>query len=215
MNPLQETDRDLVRRLTAGDQRAFDAFFNMYFPRLYRFTLVRLGDDPDAACDVVQQALCKAVRSIHTWRGEATLFTWLCQICRNELASWFKKRGREREHVVLIEDHPDIRAALESTGASMAGDPLAGAKRAELARLVQAALDWLPQRYGDALEWKYIEGLTVEEIAARLETSVVAAQSLLARARRAFRENFGPMMGRIRNGDLADAEQDAGEATRP
>ncbi|MGH8495811.1 MAG: RNA polymerase sigma factor [Gammaproteobacteria bacterium] len=215
MNPLQLPDRELVRRLKAGDEAAFDAFFEVYFPRLYRFTVIRMGDDPDAARDVVQQALCKAIRGIGTWRGEASLFTWMCQICRNELAGYFRKLGRDREHVVLLEDHPEIRAALESTEAPPAGDPLAGFRRAELARLVQATLDHLPHRYGDALEWKYIEGLTVEEIAARLGTTATGAQSLLARARRAFRETFGPIMGTLRDTDIAAMEKDAGEMTRP
>ncbi|MBA3562946.1 MAG: RNA polymerase sigma factor [Gammaproteobacteria bacterium] len=215
MSSLQISDRELVRRLLAGDERAFDLFFSVYFPRLYRFTLIRLGDDPDAARDVVQQALCKAVRGLDTWRGEASLFTWMCQICRNELAGYFRKLGREREHIVLLEDHPEIRAALESTDAPSASDPLAGFRRAELARLVQATLDHLPHRYGDALEWKYIEGLTVEEIAARLGTTATAAQSLLARARRAFRDTFGPVMSSLRDTDIATIENDTGELTQP
>ncbi len=51
-------------------------------------------------------------------------------------------------------------------------------------------LDYLPDRYGDALEWKYIQELSVQEIAARLKVSPKAAESLLSRAREAFRDAF-------------------------
>jgi RNA polymerase sigma-70 factor (ECF subfamily) len=215
MSSPHESDRELVRRLLAGDERAFKRFFDMYFPRLYRFVLVRQGQDEQAAQDIVQQSLCKAIRGIRSWRGEASLFTWLCQICRNELAGYFRKRGREQDRIVLLEDHPEIRAALESTDTPLLGDPVVGFRRTEVARLVQATLDHLPGRYGDALEWKYMEGLAVEEIAERLGTTAVAAQSLLARARRAFRDAFAPIMHTLRDTDIAGVDGDVEELTQP
>ncbi|MEZ5331245.1 MAG: sigma-70 family RNA polymerase sigma factor [Thermoanaerobaculia bacterium] len=67
-------------------------------------------------------------------------------------------------------------------------------RRSELARLVQVALDHLPPRYGDALEWKYIHGLSVKEIAPLLDVSPKAAESLLTRARIAFRDGFDSLV---------------------
>lgn len=67
--------------------------------------------------------------------------------------------------------------------------------REDLLHLVTVALDRLPGSYGDALEWKYIEGLSVAEISTRLGQSVLATQSMLARARSAFREAFRVMAG--------------------
>ena len=77
-----------------------------------------------------------------------------------------------------------MRAALESL---YAGD---AAQRVELQQMVQLTLDHLPDQYGKALEWKYLEGLSVEQIGARLQINVISAQSLLARARSAFRRGF-------------------------
>ena len=57
-------------------------------------------------------------------------------------------------------------------------------------RLVQVVLDYLPRRYGDVLEWKYMQGLSVKEIAQRLEVAPKAAESMLNRARIAFRDGF-------------------------
>lgn len=181
------TDFALARRLVAGDESAFDEFFADYFPRLYRFARARLESD-DAAEDVVQAALIKALRNIRTYRGEAALFTWLCAVCRHEIATWLERAGRAP--VSLLEDHPEVRAALETLASSAAPDPEVELRRKELSRLVQATLDHLPGRYGEVLEWRYIEGATVADVADRLGVGYKAAESLLTRARQAFRDGF-------------------------
>ena len=74
--------------------------------------------------------------------------------------------------------------------------PKAALWRAELVRLIQAALDCLPGHYGDVLEWKYVDGLSVKEIAERLAIGPKAAESYLTRARGAFREAIAAISGR-------------------
>lgn len=184
-----ENDRRLVRRLLAGDERAFDAFFRSHFPALYRFALTRLRHDEDVAEEVAQATLCKAIGKLSTFRGEATLFTWLCTFCRHEISAYFRRNPGAKQRIDLVEDTPEIRAALESLGAGDDG-PAGAFDRAEIGRLVEVALDRLPAHYGNALEWKYLEGLAVKEIALRLEVSPKAAESLLTRAREAFRDAF-------------------------
>ena len=188
-------DRELVAAMLAGNERAFTAFFDTYFPRVYRFALPRLDRNPDVTKDVVQATLIKAMRAIEGWRGEAALFTWLCQICRRQIADHVRSQRRHSTRVVLIDDSDEVRAALESIEAPATDDPFRGADSAELRRLVHAVLDRLPNRYGEALEWKYVEGHTVEEIGDRLGIGQVAAQSLLARARIAFREGLEAVFG--------------------
>ena len=180
-------ERELVRRILSGDEGAFDEFFADYFPRLFRFAVLRLRD-LDAAEDIVQNSLIAAVRNLGSWRGEATLFTWLCTICRREISAWEKRTSR-RVIVSLAEDDPGVRAALESIGAA-AEAPDAGLARADTGRIVQLVLDHLPPRYSRALEWKYLEELSVGDIAGRLQCTPKAAESLLTRARDAFRDAF-------------------------
>jgi RNA polymerase sigma-70 factor (ECF subfamily) len=186
-------DRRLATRLLQGEQRAFDEFFNANFDRLYRFAMTRMSD-ADAAKDVVQETLCRALRSIAGYRGEAALFTWLCQICRSQLSDYFEKQGRQAKRFVPIEDDPYVQAALEAI-AVPDNNPELLTRRAEVSRLIQVVLDQLPARYGDALEWKYVEGASVEEIATRLGLHHAGAQSLLQRARLAFRELFEELYG--------------------
>jgi RNA polymerase sigma-70 factor, ECF subfamily len=180
-------DRALVDEMLAGRQAAFGEFFDMYFPRLFRFAVRRVGDE-DAAEDVVQATLIAAIRGLHTWRGDAPLFTWLCTLCRREAMAFNLRSGRDRA-IRAIDDEPALRAQLESI-ASTLDDPERQLERQDLAALVHLVLDYLPERYGDLLEWKYVEGLTVAEIAARLESTPKSVESMLTRARQAFRDGF-------------------------
>jgi RNA polymerase sigma-70 factor (ECF subfamily) len=94
----------------------------------------------------------------------------------------------------MLDDVPEVRAQLEALAARMEG-PQQDLERQDLARLVQLTLDYLPARYGDVLEWKYLQGLTMREIAERLNTTSKAVESLLTRARDAFRDGFVTLTG--------------------
>ena len=193
MKPMGEhTDVKLASRLLKGDERAFDAFFASYFPRLYRFALVRLDNDHDLAEETAQNVLCQAISKMSTYRGEAALFSWLCTFCRHEISKQWKARKRARGDTPLREDDPAVRAALESMLATSGPD--AAVQQAEIARLVKATLDFLPSVYADALEMKYIHDLSVREIASRIGKSVKATESTMTRARDAFRDAFRSMM---------------------
>ena len=188
-------DLELARRLVAGDERGFAKFFDEYYPRVFRFALTRLGRDTDAADELAQRTLCRAARKLSLYRAEASLFTWLCQICRREIHDYLEVRQRDERRLVSIDDDPTVRAALESIPADLHSDPERLATRADSLRLVQVVLDYLPANYGNALEWKYVQGLAVSEIASRLEVTPLAAESLLARARRAFRDAWLSVTG--------------------
>ena len=188
------SDVALVRRVIAGDEAAFDQFFTVYFPRLYRFALGRLGGNEDASEEIVQQTLIRAIDRLHTYRGEAALLTWLCTLCRHEIGRWQEREGRGRE-VSLSDERPELQAALELTAAPPVDDPDVALERRELSKLVQMTLDHLPGRYGDVLEWKYLQGMSVDEVAARLGVGYKAAESILTRARVAFREGFSIVAG--------------------
>lgn len=181
-------DRELVSALLHGQRAAFDRFFADYFPRLYRFVLPRLEGDPASAEDLCQHVLSRAIRALATYRGEASLFTWICQIARNELSRHWERRKYEAANVLHIEDDADIRAMLESIAAPEHEQPESQRLHSEVARIIHVALDHLPQHYANALELKYIDGLSVQEVAQQLAQTVAATQSVLARARIALRD---------------------------
>lgn len=213
MNVQDCSDRELVAALLDGDEAAFRMFFSTYFPRIYRFAVPRLGGDAEAAKEVVQDTLTKAVRALPGYRAEAALFSWLCQICRRQIVDHLRASRRHSEHIVLIEDSPELRSALESIEAPAADEPQHGYVSSETRRIVQSVLDRLPARYGEALEWKYIEGHSVEEIGELLGVGRTAAQSILARARTAFREALETVFGSTAQDVLANLRST--DARRP
>ncbi len=195
MADYAHVDRAVARRILGGDEAAFRELFDRFFPRLYRFALARTGGDSETARDVVQQTFCNAIQRLDGYRGEAALYTWFCQICRNVIADHFRRNGRGARRVVLLEDQPNARAILESLAAPAADEPETGVWRQQVHRLVEATLDSLPGRYGEVLEWKYVDGLSVVEIANRLNLGAKAAESLLTRARESFRDAILELIG--------------------
>lgn len=187
--PQVEQDRLLAAKVAAGDQGAFDVFFREYFPRLFRFTLTRANHDEELAEEIVQRTMCIVVRKMGSYRGEALLFTWLCQICRNETSAVFRQRNLELREDVPIEDHPAVQAALESV-ASDDGRPESAQRRDEIANFVRVTLENLPSKYATVLEMKYIQGYSVREIAGSMSIGEKAVESTLSRARTAFKERF-------------------------
>jgi RNA polymerase sigma-70 factor (ECF subfamily) len=187
-DPSHNSDLATAQRILKGDERALRDLFDRFFPRLYRFALVRLDGDHDLASEVVQLTICKGLDRLDSYRGEAALYTWLCQICRHTLIDQRRKSQRSERFLRPLEDEPDVRAVLEAFAAPVEAQPDAQAWHSDIHRLVQATMDVLPDRYGDVLEWKYVDGLPVNEIAARLDLGPKAAESLLTRARTAFRD---------------------------
>jgi RNA polymerase sigma-70 factor (ECF subfamily) len=186
-------DRDLVDRILGGDESALDLLVDEYYPRLYRFAYPRVGSDPELTQDVVQGTFEKLIPKLHLYRAEAQLFTWVCSFCRFEIAAHWRRIGRAAPEIPLNEERLEVRAALESL-AALDATPDELFERREIGRVVRVVLDHLPVRYGRALDLKYLHGLSVREVAEQLDMTPKAVESLLTRARQAFRDGFASMM---------------------
>lgn len=190
-------DRRLVQRLLAGDEAAFERFADENFAGLLRFALSRLGRDETLAQDIVQTTLCTAIDRLEAFRGESTLFTWLCGICHFEIRGHFRRLRRRGQEVELDDQMPE---ATPASGGGVGAGPLGELADKEKRGLVFLALEQLPEHYGEILQWKYLEDVSVKEIAERLAVGPKAAESMLTRARNAFRGVFeslhrGPVDG--------------------
>ncbi len=191
---INREDVKLAKQLARGNEAAFKQFFDAHFARLYRFAMHRLDQDHDLARDIAQQTLCVAIDKIADYRGEAALYTWMCQIARNLIMAHHRKNQRQMKKVVPIGDVPEIRRVLEAVAMSEELQPEKQYAQARLRTLITEVLDCLPGQYGDVLEWKYVEHLSVEQIAERMDTTMVAVQSILARARNAFKGAMGRLL---------------------
>lgn len=192
---LVHVDRAVARRILGGDERAFRELFDDYFPKLYRFALARLDGNRIEARELVQVTFCRAFERLDSFRGESSLYAWFCGICRNAIIDYARQHRREVERAPLLEDDATIQGFLDALSAPESHQPDSSASRLERSRLIQAVLDCLPGRYGDLLEWKYLDGLSVLEIADRLAVGQKAAESHLTRARAAFREAMVAVSG--------------------
>lgn len=192
---VRHADWALSQRILSGDEQAFRALFDDFFPRLYRFARARLGGEPEQARDLAQLTFCRGFERLDSYRGECSLYGWFCQICRNAITDAGREARRESGQVRLDEGDATIAAILESLSAPAAEEPEQRLWQSQLIEFIQAALDCLPDHYGDVLEWKYVDGLSVKEIATRLAVGPKAAESHLTRARNAFREAMQTLEG--------------------
>jgi len=185
--PLDE--HDLIDRMSQGDQRAFDQFFDAYAARLGAFAARRAPLDAAALEDVVQVTMIKALRGLKSFRGGSSLFTWLCQICRNHLADLRRKAERQPGTLSLeqLESNKSSKALAELIDYR---DPLIECASDTNRSAVRCSLNLLPSSYARILELRYGEDLSVLEIAQVLRLTESATESRLVRARHAFRDGW-------------------------
>jgi len=179
-------EQDLVQRMRRGEQRAFDQFFDAYAARLGAFAARRSALDAAAIEDVVQMTMINAMRGLGTFRGSSSLFTWLCQICRNQLADIRRKSARQPQ-MQSLDDLTEEKPLAQIIQLTDFRDPLDECATDAERGAVRHAINGLPSHYARILELRYGDELTVPEIARVLQISESAAESQLVRARQAFR----------------------------
>ena len=179
-------DSVLAGLAQAGHREAFRHIIQRCNQRLFRIARGVLNDDAEAE-DVVQEAYAHAFEKLAGFRGEASLLTWLTRIVLNEAHG----RLRQRRPTVDIEQ---IEASQNDGGQivqfpSRFGheDPAAGAARAQIRRLVERAIDELPDAFRIVFVMREIEQCSVEETAATLELRAETVKTRLHRARRLLR----------------------------
>lgn len=208
MNLMKAYKADLkqAKAIIKGDEKAFNDFFETYHPKLFRFIMNRVEQDYDLAHDMAQETLCKSLDKMSDYRGEAALFTWMCQISRSLIHAHFVKQKRRAKVVVPMTDTPEMRYILENIAMNNQQQPEQMTMNAQLKQTLEEVLDHLPNDYGHVLSWKYIEQLSVEEIAAQLNTTQIAVQSILARARKSFQQVIQRMMQHDHFKDLLNTQ---------
>jgi RNA polymerase sigma-70 factor (ECF subfamily) len=177
----------------AGDRAAIGRFYDAHVEGLFAFVFYRVGRDQTLAEDVVQETFAVAMsREADYDPARGSVGSWLTVLSRNVIRDQLRAHKRSDELQATWER---IDATLAQTFASMAETPLPGEvlERAETRDLVHMAVANLPEQYKTALTRKYVDGESLETLAGELGISVDATKSLLARARRAFRDTFATL----------------------
>jgi RNA polymerase sigma-70 factor (ECF subfamily) len=175
---------DLARLAKAGDPEAFRAVMTRYNQRLFRMARSVVRDD-DEAEDVLQEAYVRAFSAIGRFREEASLLTWLTRIVINEARGRLRRRrptvGLE---MIETEDDPAVTPFPRLVPAS----PEADAARAQARRLMEAAIDELPEPFRLVFILRELEECTVDETAERLGLLPETVKTRLFRARKLLRK---------------------------
>ncbi len=178
-----KNERRLIKRLRRGETAALREFYEATFSSLYRYVYFRAQEDHQETEDIVHDTFVEAIKSLSNFsQSKGTLLGWLHGIARNRLRSRYRRLGKQAE-------------AIQSAGRSQ---PQCSHEHslsqqetvASLRSRVNEALSLLPEKYARVLTGKYVERKSVRDIAQTDGQSEKAVESLLGRARSAFRRRF-------------------------
>ncbi|MFL5340112.1 MAG: RNA polymerase sigma factor [Gemmataceae bacterium] len=182
---MDETQqRRIAQGLRDGQPDAWRDFYDAFAERVWRSVARLLGPSSADVADVVQETFLAAAKSARGYDPEkGSLWFWLCGITRRHLALHFRKQERHQRLQLA-------RAWLVASNGKLQSSPHEVLETGEVAELVRATLAELPIEYEDVLTAKYLDGVSVEQLAGRDCCSETAVRSRLARARTAFRAAF-------------------------
>ncbi len=183
----------------AGEDQAVTRLASWALVPLYRFCLYRVGRNHHLCEEVVQETLLRAIRGLERYepdRAGGRIFPWLTGLARNEIR---RVLSRESAAAGLQEFWTKMDEQLLSLYAMLETEPFGQdlLVRAETQQMVNATMSQLPPHYGRALEAKYVAGQSTRDVATALGLSAKAAESLLGRARKAFRATFLALAGNL------------------
>jgi RNA polymerase sigma-70 factor (ECF subfamily) len=185
-------EQDLVARLRAGDEAAFDMLVRTHAGRLLAVARRMLRAEEDAR-DAVQEAFLQAFRAIGRFEGGARLSTWLHRIVVNACLMRLRTRSRKPEQPIeellprFYEDGHRI-----DPGSPWRSEGIDPVEQRQVAALVRDAIDRLPDLYRNVLLLRDIEGLDTEETARLLDVKADTVKVRLHRARQALRALLAP-----------------------
>jgi len=187
---LSLPEGELVDHARAGDREAFRAIMTRCNQRLFRVARAVVRDEAEAE-DVLQEAYARAFAAIAGFRGESGIATWLTRIVLNEAHG----RLRRRRPMVELDEVEAAQAGAPGGGQVLAfpnmaksDDPEADAARAQIRRILERAVDELPEPFRLVFMLREVEELSVEETANHLGLKVETVKTRLHRARRRLRE---------------------------
>jgi RNA polymerase sigma-70 factor (ECF subfamily) len=190
-------DAELVARVVSGDGAAFELLMRRHNRRLYRIARSVLRDEADAE-DALQEAYLAAYRAIGSFRGEASLATWLSRLVLNHCLARRRREHRRAGIVAIVpestvtEDQHDFAQDVETPDRALV--------RSELRELLERKVGELPEAFRTVFMMRCVEELTVEETAELLNIPEATVRTRHFRARSLLRESLAQDV------DLAEQE---------
>lgn len=192
--PTELSDAEVVRRTLGGEAALFEVLMRRYNQRVFRAIRSVLRDDQESE-DAMQQAWLDAYSHLGQYQGTASFSTWMTRIALNEA---FGRAGR-KPRTMSIEDLPEEAEAMRSK----TQDPEGRAADRELGRMMEEAVDELPDLYRSVFVLREIEGMSTADAALALGASEDAVKVRLHRARLALRDGLHARVGSAAQGAFA------------
>jgi RNA polymerase sigma-70 factor (ECF subfamily) len=178
-----DLDAEMAEEIASGDTGAWDRFFDRFSPWTYRFAYHHLAGNHADAQDLCSDILITAARSIGKYDAtRGSLDVWLLGIARHRLSRFCRHRRIEQP----------LTADLQSCDADRNPDR---EERMVMRSVVNRILADLPERQSYVLTGKYVEGYSTNELARMMDTTPKAVESLLVRAKNAFRKALSAITG--------------------
>jgi len=183
---VEEDDLVFVDRVMAGDRRAFESLVRKHELRVFRVAMAVLGNTEDAE-EAMQDTFVKAFRHLDQFRKEARFSTWLTRIAVNEALG---RRKARKNYVPLAVMETTEGQEIPKRYEPWRSNPEELYGKQEIHRMVEDGIQSLPEIYREAFVLRDVEGLSAEEAADVLGTTVPAVKSRLLRARLMLREKL-------------------------
>lgn len=187
----QDTDQQLVERVQKGDKRAFDLLVIKYQHKIMAI-VGRYIRDSFEVNDVVQEAFIKAYRALPNFRGESAFYTWMYRIAINTAKNHLVAKNRRPPASDVDVEEAEFYSGSESL--KDVDTPENNLFRDELQRVVNNAIQELPEDLRTAVTLREMEGLSYEEIAEVMDCPVGTVRSRIFRAREAIDKQVQPLM---------------------
>ncbi|HQZ83445.1 MAG TPA: sigma-70 family RNA polymerase sigma factor, partial [Pyrinomonadaceae bacterium] len=187
----RHTENGFVDKLKANDAAAFETLVERFSGSIFAVAL-RISADREEAEDLTQETFLRAFKSIKSFRGDASLKTWLIRIAINQSRNryrWWRRRRRDRT-VSLDEPIGETNVSVGDTIADITAGPEEDTLRRERETALLRALSTLKPIYREAIVLADIEGLTYAECSAALDINMGTLKSRIARAREELRNKL-------------------------
>src|SRR5213595_3650615 len=185
-------DAELVRRARERDETAISAIMQSNNRRLYRLARGILRNDSEAE-DVVQETYVRAFTHLQDFRGDSSLATWLGRIAINEALGRLRRQRLGVEWTSL----PPGTLEAQVIQFPLSADPEKSMAQREIQRVVEHAIDELPDAFRIVFITRVIEGMNVEETAEILQLKPETVKTRLHRARTMLRDNVEKKIGPV------------------
>lgn len=194
VEPAPDADWPLVERTIAGDQRAYGLLVLKYQRRIQRL-VGRMVRDVDLVEDITQETFIRAYRALHQFRGDAQFYTWLYRIAVNTAKKSLLELKRDRtisESFFARDEEDETSFRQNEPSSEETPETVLAAK--EIAGVVNAAMEALPDELRQAVVLREIEGLSYEEISLSMACPIGTVRSRIFRAREAISAKLKPLL---------------------